>query len=123
MRRADPRQMGRWLARREREGWSWVELAGRSGQPVWRLRYWQRRLRGAEQRPRGPRFLPVTVGEPAGRPGSIAITTPIAKSGQLWVTESQSVPPPEFSRSKVRSMLCPAVAISPPVEMRIRWKA
>jgi hypothetical protein len=31
----------------------------------------------------------------------------IAKSGQLSVTEPQSVPPPEFSKSKVRSLLCP----------------
>jgi hypothetical protein len=44
MTRSDPRQMARWLARRERHHWSWAELGARSGHPVWRLRYWQRRL-------------------------------------------------------------------------------
>lgn len=70
--------MRRWLARRRREGWSWARLARQSGQPVWRLRYWQRRLEqhAATARRRGPAFVAVEVTEPVGRGGSIAITTP-----------------------------------------------
>ena len=70
--------MRRWLARRWREGWSWAELSRQSGHPVWRLRYWQRRLErpGATARRRGPAFVAVEVTEPVRRGGSIAITTP-----------------------------------------------
>lgn len=56
--------MKRWLARRERHGWSWVELSQRSGLPVWKLRWWRRRFdRTAEPR-RGRRsdaFVAVDV--------------------------------------------------------------
>ena len=70
--------MRRWLARRRREGWSWAEFSRRSGQPVWRLRYWQRRLEqpGAIARRRGAAFVAVEVSERVHRGGSIAITTP-----------------------------------------------
>ena len=57
MTRSDPQQMTRWLARRTRHGWSWAELSARSGHPVWRLRYWQRRLAetaAADAESRGP---------------------------------------------------------------------
>jgi hypothetical protein len=66
MTRPDPHQMARWLARRERHGWSWLELSARSGHPVWRLRYWQRRLEGTPApRPKGDRgFVTVEVTEP-----------------------------------------------------------
>ena len=70
--------MQRWLARRRREGWSWAWLSFQSGHPVWRLRYWQRRLEqpGAPPRRRGPAFVAVEVTEPARGDSSIAITTP-----------------------------------------------
>src|SRR5437867_9626695 len=62
------RQMVRWLVRRERHGWSWAELSRRSGEPPWKLRWWQRRL---AQRPTPePRqsFAPVRVVSPAVSP-------------------------------------------------------
>ncbi|MGH7676366.1 MAG: hypothetical protein ACREMV_13930 [Gemmatimonadales bacterium] len=70
--------MRRWLARRKREGWSWARLSYESGQPVWRLRYWQRRLErpAASSRRRRPTFIAVELSEPARGVGSIAITTP-----------------------------------------------
>lgn len=50
------------LASRKRNGWSWAELSRRSGLPVWKLRWWKRRLAGtrAAGRP-GLAFLPVQV--------------------------------------------------------------
>ena len=54
--------MEKLLSRRVRHGWSWAELSRRSGLPVWKLRWWHRRL--AEKRPsrrsRRP-FVPVQV--------------------------------------------------------------
>lgn len=58
--------MKRWLARRERSGWSWSELSRRSGLPVWKLRWWQRQLahrRRTTSRQRA--FAPVSVVEAA----------------------------------------------------------
>ena len=79
MRRADPQQMARWLAQRERGGWSWRELSWRSGHPVWKLRYWRRRLegRGRTAKRRAPAFVAVEVTE-AGRScdAALEITTP-----------------------------------------------
>ena len=71
--------MARWLARREREGRSWVELSRCSGHPTWKLRWWQRRSertgRAATTRDRA--FVAVRVTEPArGTGSSIEITTP-----------------------------------------------
>ena len=70
--------MTRWLARREREGLSWAQLSWRSGHPIWRLRYWQRRLEGRDRRTRGRRggFVAVEVTERPRGSGTIAITTP-----------------------------------------------
>ena len=36
--------MSGWLKRRKRERWTWAQLSGWSGHPIWKLRYWQRRL-------------------------------------------------------------------------------
>ncbi len=50
------------LARRARHGWSWPELSRRTGLPVWKLHWWQRRL--APQRPArraGRTFVPVQL--------------------------------------------------------------
>ncbi len=82
MRRFDSQQATRWLARRERHAWSWLELSARSGHPVWRLRYWQRRLAetaaGKPDRSRG--FVTVDITEPepvsASSTTAIEITTP-----------------------------------------------
>jgi len=82
MTRSDPQQMTRWLARRERHGWSWAELSGRSGHPVWKLRFWQRRLAGtpAPRPRRGGAFVAIEITEavPTDRSsgGAIEITTP-----------------------------------------------
>jgi len=53
--------MARWLKQREREGWSWVQLSARSGHPVWKLRYWQRRLKRRLRRPPAEAFVAVEV--------------------------------------------------------------
>ena len=78
MRRADPREMARWLKQREREGLSWAQLSAWSGHPVWKLRYWQRRLeRGGRSKRHAKAFVAVEVTQPAGIPGApIEITTP-----------------------------------------------
>lgn len=72
--------MARWLTRRERHGWSWVELSARSGHPVWRLRYWQRRLEGASRPKRDRTFVAVDIAQPlplaASSGEAIEITTP-----------------------------------------------
>jgi uncharacterized protein (DUF2249 family) len=81
MTRSNPRQMTRWLAQRERHGWSWAELSERSGHPVWKLRYWQRRAEGAPAKPdRSGGFVAVEVTEPVATSpptfGALEITTP-----------------------------------------------
>ena len=78
MGRTIAQEMKRWLSKRRREGWSWAWLSFQSGHPVWRLRYWQRRLEPAvaTARRRGPAFVAVEVTEPVHVVGSIAITTP-----------------------------------------------
>ena len=68
--------MARWLARRTSEGLSWAQLSRRSGHPVWKLRYWQRRFARAQNASRGRGFVAVAVTETARDPGAIAITTP-----------------------------------------------
>ena len=80
MERLDPQQMARWLARRKRHGWSWLELSARSGHPVWRLRYCQRRSAETAKRGRSGGFVAVAITEPgpasALRGGAIEVTTP-----------------------------------------------
>ena len=77
MKRADPQEMARWLARREREALSWAQLAWRSGHPIWKLRYWQRRLRGGRATKRTPGFVAVEMTLSGASSGAtIEITTP-----------------------------------------------
>ena len=79
MGRADPQEMARWLTRRKREHWSWAQLSGWSGHPVWKLRYWQRRLdRSGRAAKRGTEaFVAVEVTSPAAHANaSIEVTTP-----------------------------------------------
>ena len=71
--------MASWLARRKRQGWSWVELSRRSGHPTWKLQWWHKRLERTPVVPgiRERGFVAVTVTEPTGNTGaSIEITTP-----------------------------------------------
>lgn len=73
--------MKRLLARRQRHGWSWAELSRRSGLPVWKLRWWERRLgsKRPARRSGGSKraFLPVRVVERGGSSGpSLEIITP-----------------------------------------------
>jgi hypothetical protein len=69
--------MARWLARRERQGWSWVELSRRSGYPSWKLRWWQKRFERTGSSPGTAAFVAVEVAEPIGTASaSIEITTP-----------------------------------------------
>jgi hypothetical protein len=79
MRRADPQQMARWLTRRERQGWSWVELSRGSGYPTWKLRWWQKRFERSGGWPgtADAGFVAVEVAEPVrNASASIEITTP-----------------------------------------------
>ena len=71
--------MASWLARRDREGWSWAELSRRSGHPTWKLRYWSRRLArtSVAQGTRERGFVAVAVTDPARNVATpIEITTP-----------------------------------------------
>ena len=82
MTRFDPQQMTRWLVRRARHGWSWAELSAHSGHPVWRLRYWYRRLAEttATKPHRSSGFVTVDITEPEpvrmSSMAAIEITTP-----------------------------------------------
>jgi len=78
MRRANPEQMARWLARREQYGWSLSELARRSGQPAWKLRWWQKRRDRARAAttPAGA-FVAVELTDSAPSPSAtLEVTTP-----------------------------------------------
>ena len=71
--------MASWLARRDREGWSWAELSRRSGHPTWKLRYWSRRLArtSVAQGTRERGFVAVAVTDPARNVATpLEITTP-----------------------------------------------
>lgn len=70
--------MTRWLKQRKREDWSWVHLSARSGHPVWKLRYWQRRLErsGRPTKRRGQAFVAVEVAPATGASAPIEIATP-----------------------------------------------
>jgi len=63
MTRFDRQQAVRWLSRCERRGWSWAELSARSGHPIWRLRYWQRRLAATATPGRSAGFVAVDITE------------------------------------------------------------
>lgn len=79
MRGTNPQEMARWLRQRERAGWSWVQLSAWSGHPVWKLRYWQRRLEGGGRTSQrhARAFVAVEVTPLPGIPGApIEITTP-----------------------------------------------
>jgi hypothetical protein len=69
--------MRRFLARRERHRWSWAELSRRSGLPVWKLRWWQRRLgrQGPARRSRRA-FVPVKVVESRRGCSQLEVITP-----------------------------------------------
>ena len=73
-RRQSPGRMRKLLCQQERQGWSWSELSRRSGLPVWKLRWWQRRFaRDARQAKRG--FVRVEVLETQrGRPPLEVVT-------------------------------------------------
>lgn len=82
MTRSNPQQMARWLARRERHGWSWAELSERSGHPVWKLRYWQQRAvaTSASKSDRSGGFVTVDITGPvttrSPEIGALEVTTP-----------------------------------------------
>ena len=63
---------------RDRERWSWVQLSARSGHPVWKLRYWQRRLERGDRsaKRRVPAFVAVEVAPASTSNASIEIATP-----------------------------------------------
>ena len=78
MRRADPQQLARWLARRGRAGWSLKELSRRCGQPTWKLRWWQKRFaRTRAAKAPGGAFVAVELVELTPSPTTtLEVTTP-----------------------------------------------
>ncbi len=64
--RHDPKHIEKLLARRERRGLTWFELASESGVPATTLQWWHRRLRGTKSagRRKPAAFVPVVVTEP-----------------------------------------------------------
>ena len=70
--------MAQWLKQRDRERWSWVQLSARSGHPVWKLRYWQRRLKRSDHsaKRRAATFVAVEVAPASSSNAPIEITTP-----------------------------------------------
>ena len=102
-RRVNPERVRRWLARRERQGWSWSELSRRSGLPAWKLRWWQRRL-AVVRRTRGRRaFEAVKVVEPST--GSRRPLELVTESGVRVLV------PAEFDAGHLRRVL---EALEPP---------
>ena len=78
MRRANPEQMAKWLAWRERHGWSFPETSRRCGQPAWKLRWWHRRFQRtrAAETPGGA-FLAVELTDTVpSAPAALEVTTP-----------------------------------------------
>jgi transposase-like protein len=65
--RHDPEQIAKLLARRERRGLTWFQLASESGVSATTLQWWQRRLRGTKQQRRRKQasFVPVAITGPA----------------------------------------------------------
>lgn len=61
----DPERIATLLARRERRGLTWFQLAAESGVPATTLQWWQRRLRQPQKRRRRKpaSFVPVAVTE------------------------------------------------------------
>jgi len=94
--RADPQEMARWLKQRDRERWSWVQLSARSGHPVWKLRYWQRRLERQRPKRRAPAFVAVEVAPTSSSNAPIEITTPSGYRVQV---------PREFDADQLRRVL------------------
>ena len=96
--RADPQEMARWLKQRGREGWSWLQLSARSGYPVWKLRYWQRRLgrNGRPTKQRAHAFVAVEVAPTSSSNAPIEITTPSGYRVQV---------PREFDAEHLRRVL------------------
>jgi hypothetical protein len=78
MRRVNPEQMARWLARGQREDWSPAELARRSRQPAWKLRWWRKRFeRTRTTAATGGAFVAVELADPAPSPSAtLEVTTP-----------------------------------------------
>jgi transcriptional regulator with XRE-family HTH domain len=62
------KQMGRWLALRERRGLTFAELSARTGVPVPTLSWWSGKLRReAASRPTFVELVPRDAPKPAGR--------------------------------------------------------
>jgi hypothetical protein len=96
--------MAKWLARRERQGWSWAELSRRSGVAVWTLRWWARRQAKplASRRPAGA-FVAVAVTE-AAPPEPVAIEVVTAAGWRLRVGPGFD---PEHLRQLLQALVPP----------------
>ena len=98
MRRADPQQMTKWLARGEQRGWDRAELSRRSGHPAWKLRWWEKRLaRTRAAGAPGGAFVAVALTEPTPTPSTtLEVTTPSGCRVQV---------PPGFDAEHLRRVL------------------
>jgi hypothetical protein len=92
--------MAKWLARRERRGWSWAQLSRCSGIPVWTLRWWARRqAKSPAGRPVGA-FVAVAVTD-AAPPAPVAIEVVTAAGWRLRVAPGFD---PEHLRQVLRAL-------------------
>ena len=66
------------LARRERQGLSWADLSRRSGLPVWKLRWWSKRLspKLPVRKPRRSFVAVQIIDSPRPDPPALEIVTP-----------------------------------------------
>ena len=103
MTRQDPQKMAGWLAKQERNGWSWAELSRRSGLPAWKLRWWRERLkRNPPAQTPARSFVAVEIADSV-RPmcASIELTTPSGLRLEV---------PPDFDADHLRRLLQVLVA-------------
>ena len=91
--------MSRWLKRRKRERWTWAQLSGWSGHPIWKLRYWQRRLDRSNLphvRPAEAFVAVEVVTAPSSVGAPIEVATPAGFRVQV---------PPDFDAEHLRRVL------------------
>jgi hypothetical protein len=94
----DPEHMAKLLARRERRGLTWSQLASESGVPATTLQWWGRRLRSArkQRRPKLASFVPVAVGESA--PMLLPATLEVVLASGAWVRVPAGFDPEHLRR-------------------------
>jgi transcriptional regulator with XRE-family HTH domain len=83
----DPERIESLLARRERRGMTWFQLAAESGVPATTLQWWQRRLRQPKERRRRKRasFVPVAITESPPSLPAVALEVELRTGARIRV--------------------------------------